>query len=374
MISYRFLAIAGAVTALAACSNSPAALTPQAIAPSTSYQRPAAAGPAVANSVHAGLLANEKLTTIGSTVDVGPGAGTGDQNPYGLTIATATAGKEVAGDLMICNFNDANNVQGNGTTIEELNPSPGSTPRRFLQSSSIQGCNALAMAPNGNVWAADYIANNNPIISAAGTIKTTLSQNTWFGPWGQAFNDGTASMPTFFETNARNGTVTRIHILPGPKFTFDTILSGLSFNGGAPGNILAPAGLSYDASSDTLYVVDSNANRVIRINQATTAPASNYVATGTTFNTTNVSVVYTGTPLNAPISSALLANGDLVVGNTGDNYMIEIDPSTSSVVSKKLVDTGAAGAIFGIVATNTSGPQYIYFNDDNTNTVVRVSP
>ena len=32
---------------------------------------------------------------------------------------------------MICNFNDAANIQGNGTTIEQLNPTPGSSATRF---------------------------------------------------------------------------------------------------------------------------------------------------------------------------------------------------------------------------------------------------
>ncbi len=76
-----------------------------------------------------------------------------------------------------------------------------------------------------------------------------------------------------------------------------------------------------------------------------------------------------------PISSALLANGRLVVGNTGDNQLVEIDPALGTLVSTKLVDTGAAGAIFGIASTNAiDGTQYVYFNDDNTNTVVRLSP
>jgi len=158
-------------------------------------------------------------------------------------------------------------------------------------------------------------------------------------------------MPTFFETNAKNGTVTRIHINPGPSFTFDTILAGLAVNNGVPGNILAPAGLTYDKASDTLYVGDSNANRVIKIAQATTAPASTYATTAMGFNSPSVSVVYSGAPLGSPISSALLANGNLVVGNTTDNNLVEINPVSGTVVSTKLVDRGAAGAIFGIVTT-----------------------
>jgi len=50
------------------------------------------------------------------------------------------------------------------------------------------------------------------------------------------------------------------------------------------------------------------------------------------------------------VSAALLANGDVVVGNTGDNNMLEFTPS-GGLVATKNVDSGSAGAIFGIVAT-----------------------
>ena len=45
----------------------------------------------------------------------------------------------------------------------------------------------------------------------------------------------------------------------------------------------------------------------------------------------------------------------------------------AGVVATKNVDTGAAGALFGIVVTGTLANPKIYFNDDNTNTVVLLS-
>ena len=355
----RLLILTGLAASLAACGNG-----------GLNGSNPTPAVP-IAGSI-AGL---STIATIGSTVDVGSGAGAGDSNPYGLTIAPLSAGLETAGDLIVCNFNNSAGTQGAGTTIEDLRPVPGSTPTRVAQSGSLAGCSALAInATNGAIWAADYTANNNPIISPSGNIATTLSQNAWSGPWGQAFNGVFGGKPAFFETNAKTGTVVRINIMPGPSFSFDTILSGLSYNYGAPGNILAPAGLSYDATSDTLYVVDSNANRVISIARATTAPANTYAASGSGFNTLNVATVFVGAPLAAPISSALLTNGDLVVGNTADNTLVEISPSSGAVVATKVVDSGLPGAIFGVAAASVQGQQYVYFNDDNDNTVKRLSP
>src|SRR5450759_3827852 len=54
------------------------------------------------------------MTTIGSALDPTEHGG----NPYGLTVATATAGLITMGDLIVCNFNDgATNTQGLGTTV-----------------------------------------------------------------------------------------------------------------------------------------------------------------------------------------------------------------------------------------------------------------
>src|SRR5579859_4927519 len=41
----------------------------------------------------------------------------GDQNPYAVVVAPVSAGKIQAGDVLIDNFNDRNNLQGLGSTI-----------------------------------------------------------------------------------------------------------------------------------------------------------------------------------------------------------------------------------------------------------------
>src|SRR5580693_1544391 len=47
----------------------------------------------------------------------------GDQNPYAVVVAPVSAGKIQAGDVLIDNFNDRNNLQGLGTTIVRYTPS-----------------------------------------------------------------------------------------------------------------------------------------------------------------------------------------------------------------------------------------------------------
>ena len=88
-------------------------------------------------------------------------------------------------------------------------------------------------------------------------------------------------------------------------------------------------------------------------------------------------VIASGGQFNAPISAALLADGDLIVGN-GDidgpmtpNLAFEISPALGFVGQPIQLDTsGTAGALFGIAATvDSKGNQIVYFNDDNSSTV-----
>ena len=385
----RSFTAAVVVAALGGCSNGTSTTaTPASPSPT----------PAAPPSVIAQLAT---ITTIGTTVD----ATNGDTNPYGLAIAPLTVGAMTAGDLVVCNFNssDPKNGTGMGTTIEDLSPVAGSKPKRISQDPSLAGCNALAINPGaGNIWAAAYTANDNPIFKPSGALVTTLATNyKWMHPWGQIFGSptptagSTATPPSaFFITDATDGSVVQANITTS-GLVFNKIVSGFPQSIDPKYGILAPAGLTYDPASDTLYVVSSYTDSVLAFSAVSTIPpaginivytppttsagsygsnstASSFVFTGP--NAAQAKIVFTGAPLNYPISSALLYNGDLIVGNTGDNNLIEITPSTGKVVGQKLVDTGNAGAIFGIVTSGTSlTTQKIYFNNDNTSSVVEIS-
>jgi hypothetical protein len=319
------------------------------------------------------VIGSLAITTIGSTVD----PANGDQNPYGLALAPATAGLLTAGDLVICNFNDKANVQGNGTTLEVLHPTPGATPKRMVQDPNLKGCSAVAIGVDGGPWAAAYSADLAPFYTPAGTLVSTLSAGPWDGPWGETFAPAFGGgAPSYVTANAKNGSIVRVDL---GGTTFRTIASGFTLNTGAmPGNILAASGLTYDAKSDTLFIVDSNKNRVVAFDGYSTLAADAIVveADGTFSGPSAASahVVFSGTPLNAPISAAELFNGDLVVGNTNDNKLVEISQAGKLMATQDL-DSGAIGALFGIVATGTDASDTkIYFNDDNDNTVKLLAP
>jgi hypothetical protein len=324
-----------------------------------------------------------KTTTIGTTVP-----SNGDQNPYGLDIAPADSGLLHRGDLVVCNFNDAANVQGNGTTIVALRPHAGATPTLINQDARLEGCDALALGPTDNIWAAAFVANDNPIVSPAGAFVTALPGGPWHHPFGQAFSAhaGPFGSAAFYETNAMDGTLVRINITTH-GFTFDVIASGFAVNGGVPGSILGPSGLQYDADRDALYVIDGADNSVTVIRHVSFIPPHGITVNGSSFGGFAGFLarrIFSGAPLNGPISSALLPGGHLAIGNTldptGTNLMVEITPG-GRLVATKNVDKGAAGAIFGMVATGGGegdrietdrgdrGDTKLYFNDDNDNTV-----
>ncbi|HLY01942.1 MAG TPA: hypothetical protein VKR56_05525 [Candidatus Cybelea sp.] len=317
----------------------------------------------------------EQLKTqvvIGSTVDPANGSG----NPYGLTIAPITSGKLTQGDLVVCNFNAKSNKQGTGRSIVALHPVASSIPIHVSSDKTILGCDALALDGSDGIWAAAMVANDNPVLSSGGKLITNISGKPFNQPWGQIYAQGKSGSPAFYATNAGTGTIVRINL--GSKFTYDVIGSGFPVNHGVPGTALAPSGLAYDPSIDTLYFADGKNDTVVAFKDVTSIPNGGIKAkdNGMTFSGPSAGdarIVFSGKPLNGPISTALLPNGNLVVGNTldpnGKNLLIELSAS-GKLLDVRNVDKGAAGALFGIVATGTNDSNTkIYFNDDNANNV-----
>jgi len=120
----------------------------------------------------------------------------------------------------------------------------------------------------------------------------------------------------------------------------------------------------------------------VRFDQVTAIRANGIHVSGvSTFSGPDAShahFLFAGAPLNGPISSALLPGGHIVLGNTldpdGKNLMVEFT-ADGKMVNVKNVDPGAAGAIFGMVATGTDlASTKLYFNDDNDNTVKVLEP
>jgi hypothetical protein len=382
----------------------------------TGGNKSASASVTVTPNILSALAPTGAIPTVGSTVD----PLNGDQNPYGLTIAPATAGLITKGDLVICNFNNATdnttnppsgNVQGTGTTIIGLHPGVGATPYRIAQSADLQGCNALTMLPDDSISAAAWATvqnslGENPLVSANGVIATPFSGDSLAGPWGEAYVAATATQPAaIYVSNAPGGAITpggtidRISLDADAQTSITEIVTGIC-SGGSPGAIFGPAGLTYDPANDTLYVVATSSASVIALTGVSSIPKDGVVVNGQcgtnamptpvpTFSGSSMAsarVIAHGAPFNTPLSAALLNNGDLVIGNADiglttpsatTNLLIEVSPVVpGGFVGQPLqIDKGTPGALFGIAATvDAQGDQIIYFNDDNNNAVMQLGP
>lgn len=361
----------------------------------------ASASVTVTPNLLAALAPTGAIPTVGTTVD----PLNGDQNPYGLVVAPATAGLITKGDLVVCNFNDGpTNTQGNGTTIIGLHPGTGSTPYRIAQSADLLGCNALTMLPDDSISAAAWGSNLNPLVGADGTVGEPFG-DAFAGPWGEAFVAATSSQPAaIYVSNApggainAGGTVDRISLDVDAQTSFTEIVTGIC-SGGAPGAIFGPAGLTYDPASDTLYIVATSSASVIAIAGVSSIPKDGVVVNGQCAGTTptpvptfsgpsmtSAKILAQGAPFNTPLSATLLKNGDLLVANADigittpsatTNLLIEVSPVLAGgFVGQPLqVDSGTPGALFGLAATvDAQGNQVIYFNDDNANAVMQLGP
>ncbi len=345
-------------------------------------------------------LANVKATTIGSTVD----PTNGDGNPYGLAIAPVTAGLITAGDLVICNFNNKPpaNTQGAGTTIVGLHPTPGANPGgnayRIAQDAMLQGCNALGMLPDDSIAASAFTANQVALVSPAGTVATPFAADGFVSPWGLTYAAASGGRPAAIYVGELGGSINRIELNGDAQTSFTQIATGFCGSGVA-GSVFAPAGLAYDASIDTLYIVDTSSNSVLAFANVSAIGAGGIVVNGQcnsvaapptpapTFSgpsAASARVVAHGGPFIAPLSAALLADGDLIVTNADinigagqmANLAVEVSPVLPGgfVGNPVQLDSGNPGALFGLAATvDGQGHQVIYFNDDNTNTVMMLA-
>jgi hypothetical protein len=341
----------------------------------------------VSDSILSGL---KTITTIGPT----PAAGLTNGNPYGLAIAPITAGLLTKGDLVVCNFNDQPNVQGSGTTVTGLHPSPGATAYTIANSASLTGCNALTLLPDGSISAAAYGSNLNPLISPGGAVNNPFAAHTFAAPWGEAYVAATASAPAaLYVSNAGDGSIERITLDGDNPASYTEVISGFCVSG-TPGAIFAPAGLTYDADIDTLYVVDTSSYSVVAFKGISAFAADAVTVSGNCGSSTptpeptfggpsaaSARVIASGGQFNSPLSATLLSDGDLLVENADinnpavPNLVFEISPQLGFVGSPVQLDTsGTPGALFGIVATvDASGADVVYFNDDNTNSVNMLS-
>jgi hypothetical protein len=339
--------------------------------PSASHSRPADM-----KSVLAHLT---KDVVIGSSVD----SGNGDQGPRAISIVPRSFDNGVLkkGQLLVCNFEDSSGNAGNGTTIEVLNPTPSSTPKRFVQSALIKGCDGAAvnLHGGGDVYGAGLTSGKLVEISKRGAVAKSYGGTIFNAPFADIVTNPAQNFsPLYVYTGTTHGGIVSVSVGFYGNGKATEVARGFGVSDGSQGQ-LAPSGFQYDEGSDTLYIVDGATNTIVAFSNSSDLLDKDEIVVepgGKTFKckypkTTCATLVYSGSPLDAPVASALLPNGNLIVANTQGtaNTLVELTPE-GEVLDTKVVDSSSTQGVFGLVAHGTSDLNTVlYFTDTNTNTV-----
>jgi len=318
-----------------------------------------------------------KDITIGSSVD----AQNGDQAPRSLYIAHgSTNGVLTKGQLVVCNFEDAGGNAGAGTTIEALDPKQGAKPQRFIQDAVLKGCDGDAINPHdGSVYGTGLTSDKLAVIGKKGTVQKTYGGKLFTDPFADLVTDPTQNFsPLYVYVGTTGGTVVSVSVGFYGNGVATEVAKGFATSKGSQG-WLAPSGFQYDQDDDTLYIADGVSNTVVAFSNSSDLLDKDEIVVqpgGKTFKcrypkTTCGSVVYSGSPLDGPMASALLPNGNLIVANTQGtaNTLVELTPK-GKILDTKVIDTSSTQGVFGLAAKGTNDSNTVlYYTDTNDNNV-----
>lgn len=315
----------------------------------------------------------KKDVVIGSTID----PTNGDKGPRSLSVVNVNYVFK-KGQLLVCDFDDAAGTAGKGTTIDVFDPTPGSKPKTFTRSSDIEGCDGDAISAANNVYGAGLISGIDAGFTASGKLIKKYGK-----PIEKPLSDVDAYSPNsyaaeyIFTSDAKTGSIVSYTIgsygFKGEK----QVATGFAANNKTNWSRLGPSGLSYYAKKDILYIADGIDNTVVAFVNAGELLEKNEIVVlpgGKTFKCKYKKacgkLIYSGSPLNAPVAMTLLPNGNLVVANSkGGNTLVELT-SAGKVLDTKVVDARKTPGIYGLTATGTSDNNTaLFYTDRNTNTL-----
>jgi hypothetical protein len=338
------------------------------------------------------------VAPIGSTIPAN-----GDVNPYGIVSVPRSDGALVRGDTLISNFNDAENLQGTGTTIVQVAPSGTLSLFAQIKSTELPGpcpggvglTTALAILPHGFVVVGSLPTSNGEaataqagcliVLDSRGHVVQTIAGPPIDGPWDMTEVDQ-GDGATLFVTNVLNGTVAsgetptdggtvvRINVRTGGdghhhgQFDqFDRMGRGLQFGPmeviatGFPERtdpaalVVGPTGVGL-GEEGTLYVADTQDSRIAAV------PGALYRQTPQGEGGITVA---TGGYLSSPLGLTIAPGGDIVTTNAANGDIVETTPVGAEF---QPFDTGAGeGGLFGL--TLAPYDQGVLFVNDANNTL-----
>ena len=346
----------------------------------------AATAPAQASAAKSFVGPFNNVATLASTVP-----SNGDVNPYGVAVVPNSVGSLTAGDVLVSNFNNSNNLQGTGSTIDEISPDgivtvfatldpttlPGSCPGGVGLTTALvalrSGIVIVGSLPTSDGTSATMQAGCLIVIDSSGNPVETIFGAPINGPWDMTAFDG-GSTATLFVTNVLNGTVAAspnvvdggtvvrvgLSLVGTPTVTSETVIGDAFPERTDPmALVVGPTGVGL--SKGTLYVADSAGNRVAGISKALTRTSP---SDGNTVTSRGA--------INDPLGLAIAPNGDILTTNGGNGNLVETRPNGKQV-DVKMLDTipvtglpNGNGTLFGLaVAPGGAG---VYFVDDGFNT------
>ncbi len=333
-------------------------------------------------------------TTLTSTVP-----DNGDQNPYAVVAAPASAGKIQKDDVLVSNFNNAANLQGTGTTIVRYTPATQQMALFAQIPRDLAGCpggvglsTAMTMLKSGWVIVGSTPSTDGTtgtkgpgcliVLDAQGNVAGTIAGPNINDPWGNMAVIDNGDTATLFISMAGFGvgapvenspvvqqaTVLRIGLAIAsgkpPSVTSQTVIAnGLGERADKEVFLIGPTGLSL-GQDGTLYASDALANRIVAIPNATTRGDSAGIGR----------VVTQGGLLQRPLALTAAPNGHLLAVNGLNGQVVEIDPAGGRQIYAQWIDADKAqtppgsGDLFGLAMT-PAGDGFYYVEDD-VNTLV----
>jgi hypothetical protein len=315
--------------------------------------------------------------------------GNGDVNPYGVAFVPAnfpTGGTLQPGDLLVSNFNNAQNVQGTGTTIARIN-AQGQASTFFT--STLPGLSDAL----GTLQAGFVVVGNVPNVNGTpqagalqfldknGKVVLTLTDPTLInGPWSLTVANDTGATAQVFVSNVLSGTVSRFNLqIQNGQISVASkvqIASGYGHRLDNAAFVVGPAGLAYDTTLlngvPVVYVASTADNEIFYIPFANTRVGD----LGPGVLTVNDPV-----HLHGPLGLSRLPNGDLLTANSDAQnadpnqpselveYSLAGVPVVATFVRQISVDPTNGGA-FGLgLTTGAGGAVKLAAVDDNANTI-----
>lgn len=306
----------------------------------------------------------------------------GDVNPYGVAFVPDNfqtgSGVLKHGDILVSNFNNAQNLQGTGTTIIRI-PS-GGAPTTFFKGTAPLGLSTglgvlqaglvlVTNLPTTNGTSATATAGSLLVINSSGKLIQTITSPEIDGPWDATYVDG-GNVAAVFISNALNGTVSRLDFAVSPAglklLSATTIATGYKHQGDPAALFDAPTGLVYDQRRDTLFVASTLDNMVFGVRNAIERNESDGPGTIVYEDNTHLHGALAMAP--APNDHLLVTNNDVI--NADANQPSEIVEFTKDgqFVKEIPVDPNQGGS-FGLAVSPGQETTILAAVDDNTATI-----